>query len=326
MPCISLLFRHYDIFYSLVNETSLAKYFQPENEKDKENITEFDTGYKVEKAINWYTRETGIYKILNKSLRTQNFYDIFPLEPYIKDLSYQLTDEHRLFIAQQKTSNLTFYRAQLISKVELNRLKTSLGELLSVISFLSTNTEREREKALEFAISRSPPNDQLTSALLEISVDLNSTTKPFAVASINYNKWETCAALSDAHYKVNKLNLALENLTKCVEHQSKTAYTLIGHPSVMTTYRAIEDIDMKNKTYAKALIFTLKLLDAQLERKQLGHISSLTSSYQKLDDVVLDDSILEEALELCFKLLDDALETKLLQDILIASIYKTNVL
>ncbi|CAF4156979.1 unnamed protein product [Rotaria socialis] len=65
-------------------------------------------------------------------------------------------------------------------KVELNRLKTSLGELLSVISFLSTNTEREREKALEFAISRSPPNDQLTSALLEISVDLNSTTKPFA--------------------------------------------------------------------------------------------------------------------------------------------------
>ncbi|CAF3371286.1 unnamed protein product [Rotaria socialis] len=276
-------------------------------------------------------------------------------------------------------------------KVELNRLKTSLGELLSVISFLSTNTEREREKALEFAISRSPPNDQLTSALLEISVDLNSTTKPFAgieqfgafaeeeevlfitleytldnlslatpstnnqallslcynelgsiyvnqkdynpalqafskVASINYNKWETCAALSDAHYKVNKLNLALENLTKCVEHQSKTAYTLIGHPSVMATYRAIEDIDMKNKTYAKALIFTLKLLDAQLERKQLGHISSLTSSYQKLDDVVLDDSILEEALELCFKLLDDALETKLLQDILIASIYKTNVL
>ncbi|CAM4863411.1 unnamed protein product [Rotaria socialis] len=94
----------------------------------------------------------------------------------------------------------------------------------------------------------------------------------------------------------------------------------------MATYRAIEDIDMKNKTYAKALIFTLKLLDAQLERKQLGHISSLTSSYQKLDDVVLDDSILEEALELCFKLLDDALETKLLQDILIASIYKTNVL
>ncbi|CAF2994566.1 unnamed protein product [Rotaria socialis] len=157
--------------------------------------------------------------------------------------------------------------------------------------------------------------------------DYNPALQAFSkVASINYNKWETCAALSDAHYKVNKLNLALENLTKCVEHQSKTAYTLIGHPSVMATYRAIEDIDMKNKTYAKASIFTLKLLDAQLERKQLGHTSSLTSSYQKLDDVVLDDSILEEALELCFKLLDDALETKLLQDILIASIYKTNVL
>jgi hypothetical protein len=157
---------------------SLQKYFQPDDKKDKEVMLEFDTSYNPHKAIHWYTRETCIYKILNKALRTQNIDDVSPFGPFIKDLDTQLTNEHQLFIKKQKTPKIYVYRGQLISKDELNRLKSSQGQLIAMNSFLSTSTNRK--KALEFATSKPPPNDQLTSILLEINTNLQSISKPYA--------------------------------------------------------------------------------------------------------------------------------------------------
>ncbi|CAF2864421.1 unnamed protein product [Rotaria sp. Silwood2] len=45
-------------------------------------------------------------------------------------------------------------------------------------SFSSTSTNRN--KVLEFATSRSPSNDKLTLILLEINVNMNYLTKPYA--------------------------------------------------------------------------------------------------------------------------------------------------
>ena len=70
----------------------------------------------------------------------------------------------------KKHQLLQVYRGQFISIDEVNRLKTGKGQLISMNSFLSTSTNKK--KALEFATSRSPPNDQLTSILLEIDVNL----------------------------------------------------------------------------------------------------------------------------------------------------------
>ncbi|CAF1473206.1 unnamed protein product [Rotaria sordida] len=159
-------------------ENSLLEYFQPDDKTDKQIMTEFDKEYKSKKAIHWYTRETCIYKILNQALRTQCIDDIIPFGSFIRDLNKQLHKEHKLFIKQQKTSNREVYRGQFISKDEVNRLKSCQQGLISMKSFLSTSTNRK--KALEFAISRSPPNDELTSILLEIDVNLNYLTKPYA--------------------------------------------------------------------------------------------------------------------------------------------------
>ncbi|CAF0760996.1 unnamed protein product [Adineta steineri] len=160
------------------NEQSLLKYFQPDEKSDKEIMTEFDQTYHPTKAIYWYTRESCIYKILNKALRTQNTEEIVPFGPFIKDLNMQLSQEHKEFTKQQQSPTIQVYRGQFISKDEMNRLKSGQGQLISTNSFLSTSTNRN--KALEFALSKPPPNDELTTVLLEIDVDLRALSKPYA--------------------------------------------------------------------------------------------------------------------------------------------------
>lgn len=159
-------------------ELTLCEYFEPEETNDQKLMKEFDEEYRPPKAIYWYTKESPIYKILNKALRTQDIDDLIPFGQFIKDLYQQLSDEQKLFIKKQETSFLQVYRGQFISKDEVKRLKSSENQLISVNSFLSTSTNRK--KALEFATSRAPPTDQLTSILLEITLNLNSITRPYA--------------------------------------------------------------------------------------------------------------------------------------------------
>ena len=156
----------------------LRKYFDPTDAKDREVMKEFDKTYVRDKAIHWYTRETCIYRILNKSLRTQNIDDVAPFGQLIRDIQQQLAEEQVKFVREQKSPLITAYRGQLISKDEVSRLKTARGELISMNSFLSTSTNRD--KALEFARSRKPPTDELTNILLEISVNFRNASKPFA--------------------------------------------------------------------------------------------------------------------------------------------------
>ena len=157
---------------------TLAEYFQPIDERDLKTMHEFDTKYRSSKAVHWYTRETCIYKILNKALRTQDIDDIIPFDKFIQDLNKQLAKEYQSFIRQQTSDKIQVYRGQFISKDEINRLVSTKGQLLATNSFLSTSTNYL--KAFEFATSRPPPNDQLASILLQIEVDLYSMTKPYA--------------------------------------------------------------------------------------------------------------------------------------------------
>ncbi|CAF1557060.1 unnamed protein product, partial [Adineta ricciae] len=60
------------------NESSLLKYFQPEDEIDANLMKEFDEFYKSSQAIHWYTRECCIYKILNKAFLMGNIDDLVP--------------------------------------------------------------------------------------------------------------------------------------------------------------------------------------------------------------------------------------------------------
>ncbi len=205
------------------NESSLLNYFEPDDIQDKKVMNEFDTSYDPKKAIHWYTRETCIYKILNKALRTQDIDDINPFDSFIRDLNTQLAEQHKLFVKQQTTPFIKVYRGQFISKDEVNRLKSGIGQFISINSFLSTSTNRK--KALEFATSRAPPNDTLTSILLEINVDLNTNSKPYAdIRDLSAFSEEEeilfmlgCVFRIDNIYYDEQTKLWMANLTLCSE-------------------------------------------------------------------------------------------------------------
>jgi len=42
------------------------------NQKEMENIAEFERDYTPDQAIKWYTRDSFIYKLINKALRTED--------------------------------------------------------------------------------------------------------------------------------------------------------------------------------------------------------------------------------------------------------------
>ncbi|CAF1289719.1 unnamed protein product [Rotaria sordida] len=156
----------------------LYDFFKPEDEGDTRTMTEFDKTYKPSQAVFWYTRESCVYRMLNKALRTQNINHLLGFSTFICDLNKQLAQEQIPFMKKFKTPTIQVYRGQLISIDEVNRMKSGIGQLIAMNSFLSTSTNQK--KAIEFATSRPPPIDTLTSILLEMNVPIGPSTRPFA--------------------------------------------------------------------------------------------------------------------------------------------------
>ena len=104
-------------------------------------LQEFEENYSSNQAIWWYTRESFLYKILNKALRTENINLLFLFRFFLQDIEVQLQ-------ANQYPSSIRVYRCQSISNEELESLKNSIGQFISMNSFLSTSFHRER--ALSF--------------------------------------------------------------------------------------------------------------------------------------------------------------------------------
>ncbi|CAF1448623.1 unnamed protein product, partial [Adineta steineri] len=233
--------------------SSILKYFEPDDKTDQKIMKEFDKEYEPSKAIHWYTKESCIYKILNKALRTQNIDDINPFGYFIRDLDTQLEKEHKLFVKQQNKSSIQVYRGQFISKDELNRLKTTQGELISMNSFLSTSTNKT--KAVEFATSRPPPTDQLTPILLEINVDLNAFTKPFAdIKHLSaFSEEEEILFMFGAIFRLDQIyynkevKLWIANLTLC---------TLADQDVKQLTSTLDDQLDGQNQLIALGNYFT----------------------------------------------------------------------
>ena len=134
-------------------------------------LHEFETEYSADKALWWYTRESFLYKMLNKALRVQNVEVLFLFRFVIADIYQQLKEK-------QCQSPVRVYRGQVMCDEEFSQLRQSIGELISINSFFSTSADRQ--KAVRFS-NRSYISDGLHRILFEIDADPNVvTSKPFA--------------------------------------------------------------------------------------------------------------------------------------------------
>jgi tetratricopeptide (TPR) repeat protein len=137
------------------------------NDKELKKIDKFRKNYSHGKAIQWYTEECFLYRLLNKALRTENIELIYSFRFFIIDLCSEIKHEH----SKQKTKEIfTTYRGQRISTEELDRWKNTCNNntIISINGFFSTS--RDVKISLKFARQDGPSN-VLQRVLFEIEVD-----------------------------------------------------------------------------------------------------------------------------------------------------------
>ncbi|CAF4427999.1 unnamed protein product [Rotaria magnacalcarata] len=144
------------------------------NTAELSNLREFREDYSAEKALWWYSRESFFYKTLNAALRNQNTHIIFLFRGFISDIYRQLE-------ANQADDTLRVYRSQMISSDELETLRQSCDQFISINSFFSTSTDKKQ--ALSF-LNSCDVGDNLEPVLFEIDANPTLvTSKPFADVS-----------------------------------------------------------------------------------------------------------------------------------------------
>ncbi|CAF3410390.1 unnamed protein product [Rotaria socialis] len=160
--------------YSQEDRKELLDYCKDQYKGDERNeIDDFETNYSPEHAIESYTRPSFFFRDINKAFRTKNFHKIFLFRPYIADIHHQLNQLKE----KQSKNPLKVYRAQLLSKSELNHLQRCRGKLISVNSFFSTSLNKTTSQEFN--------NDSVTQDLERILFEIDgdpkmATTKPFA--------------------------------------------------------------------------------------------------------------------------------------------------
>ncbi len=144
------------------------------NEGHQWLIAEFEQHYSADQALEWYTRDSFLYRTLNKALRKQDIHMLYLFRWFIVDI-------HRELVRYQCQCPIRVYRGQLMSNSEVDRLKMSIGKLISFNSFLSASLiERQ---AVAFQKNGSTMNG-LQRVLFEINADPQVViSKPFADVS-----------------------------------------------------------------------------------------------------------------------------------------------
>lgn len=123
-------------------------------------ISEFEKNYTASNALSWYTRNSFLYRIINKALRTQNMIYIFKCRLFIIDLFQQLKKSY----------------------IELLKLQNSINGLVSINTFFSTSTSSNVVFPFTGDGKRRP---LFESIFFEIELNLSMHKMPFAEISSN---------------------------------------------------------------------------------------------------------------------------------------------
>ncbi|CAF1450718.1 unnamed protein product, partial [Rotaria sordida] len=141
------------------------------NQKELKLIDEFKMNYQSNMAIKWYTKETFLYKIINKSLRTEDIEQLHIFRFFIVDLSFNLVVEYRK-LKDKGEKIVMLYRGQKMEEEELKNLKQNEHNLISTNGFLSTS--RSKQLAIKFA-TKSTTRTNVFPVLYEIECNIQKT-------------------------------------------------------------------------------------------------------------------------------------------------------
>ncbi|CAF3803605.1 unnamed protein product [Adineta steineri] len=152
----------------------MCRNYYKQNKKELKKIEEFQQTYTRDKAIEWYTDECFLYKLLNKALRTEDIELLFNFRFFIIDLCSAIEQENQLL---KNNGTLTLYRGTQIPNEEFEKIKENIGKTISTNGFLSTS--RNINVSLVFIHMNVQSND-FTSVLFEIKANPLLRTVVFA--------------------------------------------------------------------------------------------------------------------------------------------------
>ncbi|CAF1358672.1 unnamed protein product [Adineta ricciae] len=117
------------------------------NDRELQSIDDFEQNYTSTDCIRWYTRETFVYKMVNKALRTEDMEQLHTFRFYISDLSSTLAREYEK-LEELDELITTVYRGNQLTINELEQFRLSEGQLISINGYFSTS--RLPHVALQF--------------------------------------------------------------------------------------------------------------------------------------------------------------------------------
>jgi hypothetical protein len=145
--------------------------YSADNPSEQAKVDQFEETYRSDSSIRWYTKDSLLYRLLNAALRQENIDMIIDFRYFIIDLYEQLTKSHLDYVRNFREQNLTVYRGQKISLMELRRLKHSIGNYISIRSLFSASLSSE--VALIFVeLDESDRKQSLQSVLFQIDIDM----------------------------------------------------------------------------------------------------------------------------------------------------------
>ncbi|CAF0970745.1 unnamed protein product [Adineta ricciae] len=136
------------------------------NRSELQRIEEFQRTYTPSKAIEWYTRDSFVYRLINRAFRTEDMSLWYLFRFYCLDLSNELK---KLQEKQNISERFLVYRGQSHLPVsELSKIRDNKGGLISTNGFLSTS--KLINVALNFIIS-AENTEEFRVVLFEIEVE-----------------------------------------------------------------------------------------------------------------------------------------------------------
>lgn len=141
-------------------------------------IYEFDNEYENHSSIWWYTRESFVYKMLNKALRTENIDILIKMGFFIKDLHKEIEYLYSL----QEHSSMIVYRGQGITYNQFEQLCKCKNGLISFQCFLSTS--RDKKISIKFA-RRAMEKPGLRGIIFQMNINSKMINLSNPYASLN---------------------------------------------------------------------------------------------------------------------------------------------
>ncbi|CAF0977936.1 unnamed protein product [Adineta steineri] len=106
-----------------------------------QQIDEFEKNYKSENAIEWYTKDSFVHRLVNRSLRTENINALTKLGFFIRDLSTSLKVKQENGVSHNNSGMVTVFRGTQLTDNEITKLKP--GSLITTNGYLSTTRSLE---------------------------------------------------------------------------------------------------------------------------------------------------------------------------------------